>query len=314
MLVELEIRSVRDRVLVLRSLPTFAELDDASLIPLAEGSRVRRVRRGELLLRAADVPTAVFVIISGGVRMTRERFTLHATRSHGAVGLLPLLAGAPMGVDAIAEEDTSMVEIPAETLFDSMSADFAVVRHILKNLAQIALRQRDGLPADLHDLPSTDVGTFRATERTLVERLLRIRQSPVGKIANLDTVAELARSLRERRFQQGETLFKAGDDANGWFLIAYGRIRCETPEGRGVTLGSDYQFGTFDCLAGSRRGYTAVAETPVITEFANFSDQLTILEVNTSLAMAMASMMSKLMLARVIARAHIDDHEGPGWF
>lgn len=314
MLVEMEIKSVRDRVLLLRSLPTFATLDEAALMPMAEASRVRRFRAGDILASGNDAPKSIHLVTTGSVRMERLGLILHATRARPSVGLLPALARDTEGLAATAEEDCTTIEVPADALFEAMSHDFSVIRHLFRLMSRVILERRNGLPAHPAFPPSDEIGTYRATERTLVERLLRMRDSPMGQLANMDAAAELARALKERRFRAGEVIWREGDNPTGWCSVDYGRVSCERADGPSVVIGSAYQFGIFECMADVPRGYTARALTPVVMDFADFADHLSVLEVHGSLATGLVSLIAKALMSNVRADAEEAPIEGSALF
>lgn len=297
MLVEMEIKSVRDRVLLLRSLSTFSPLEESALMPMAEGSRVKRFRKGSALYDVHEAPRSIFLVTSGSVRMERLGFVEHATRARPAVGLLPVLSGDLVTMSATAEEDTTTIEIPASALFESMSHDFSVVRHLLRMMSRVTLERRSGLPVHPSSPPSTNTGTFRATAKTLVERILRMRDTPGGRVANMDASAELSRALEERRFEAGDVIWREGEPSVGWYIVDYGRIACTRADGPSVIIGSDHQFGVFECLSDMPRGYTATALTPLVMDYADFSDHLTVLEVSGNLATSFVSLMAKSLMS-----------------
>lgn len=291
-----QIRSTRDRVLLLRAIPNLRSVDEHSLTGMAEQSRLRRFDEGDVLIRAGEPIESAYILMSGHVRVERQGKLVADVERHGTVGLLSIMAHDPLGVDAVALAPTLTMEMPAEVVVRSMLTNFSMVSNSVRLLALQVLAARGNLPALPDATRELDAGTWRTHELTLVERLLLLRQTPFGKKANLDALAELARCIKEVRVAQGDVLWQTGDVADHWCRIDYGRISCEAPDGRRVEVAAGYSLGIFDSLAGVTRGYTARAETPLILHRTNLLDHMAIMEVHVPLAAEMTALLARFVL------------------
>ena len=113
MLSEVAIESLRDRMLLLRSLPAFAPLDDDALILLAEHVRLRRLATGEVLLRLGEPIHHVYIVLEGSVRWQREGRPEMTAGTHEVVGWRTLVARDPGGMDATVATPGIAIELPA---------------------------------------------------------------------------------------------------------------------------------------------------------------------------------------------------------
>ena len=143
----------------LASIPFFAGLEPLALEQVAAGMRSRRFRRGEVIFHAGDPGDALFIIVSGDVKISLPSETgdeaILATLRPGAVfGELALLDGAPRSATATALGPTETVVLPRDR-FRELIANEAPVRDAL--LASIAgeLRRLTTHVEELHFLDIT---------------------------------------------------------------------------------------------------------------------------------------------------------------
>jgi CRP-like cAMP-binding protein len=155
----------------LAAIPFFAGLDPVALERLASGMRARRFRRGEVIFHVGDPGDALFVIVSGDVKIslpseTGDEAILATLRPNDVFGELALLDGAPRSASATALTATETVVLPRDR-FRELIATEAGVRDAL--LASIAgeLRRLTTHVEELHFLDITG---------RLAARLVRLAQ------------------------------------------------------------------------------------------------------------------------------------------
>ena len=143
----------------LRSIAFFGGLDAPALERLAASMRARRFRRGEVIFHIGDPGDALFIIVSGEVKIslpadTGEEAILATLLPGDVFGELALLDGAPRSASATAIVATETVVLPRDR-FRELIATEAGVRDAL--LAAIAgeLRRLTTHVEELHFLDIT---------------------------------------------------------------------------------------------------------------------------------------------------------------
>ena len=99
----------------------------------------------------------------------------------------------------------------------------------------------------------------------LIEKSLFLKKTKLLEKLDFDILLALSDKLEELKVDEGEHLFNAGDEATGIYFIIEGSIALQktlssTPE-RSVEA-FDF-FGDESLFSEQKRGYFAIAETPV---------------------------------------------------
>jgi len=296
------LRDLRTRILELRAMPGFAMLDMDTLALLAESSRVRRLRRGDVLLRADRPVELVYLSIDGGIQVSHGQIKLDLD-AFGGIGFLNLLAGQRGGVDAIAVVDCRVLEVPAATALRVMNESFAITRLTIRSLSRQLVDRRGALPADEGGPEMVALGSMRQEPMTLVERLIMLRRTPLGHFANMDATAEIARGMTEQRVPAGEKIWSIGEPSPFWIGIEYGRVRCEAPDSQVAWAGTRRVLGVLDSWGDLPRSYSAVAETPLVIHRVKVATMLAIAETHGAMGVKMS---------RFLARDLIDSEDSKG--
>src|SRR4051794_6862828 len=127
-----ETRSVPE---ALAAVPLFGGLDSAGLDNLVRGMRIRRFRRGETVFHVGDPGDALFIVMTGAIKITLPADTgdeavLATLRPGDFFGELALLDGAPRAATAVAIEPTETY-ILARDSFRELIATEAIMRKAL---------------------------------------------------------------------------------------------------------------------------------------------------------------------------------------
>jgi CRP-like cAMP-binding protein len=204
-------RPITDALAVI---PFFAGLEPAALERLAASMRTRRFRRGEVIFHVGDPGDALFVIITGEVKIslpseTGDEAILATLRPGEFFGELALLDGAPRSASASAMVATETVVLPRDR-FRELIATEAPVRDALLAALAAELRRLTTHVEELHFLDITG---------RLAARLVRLAQDggtrmPDGAIrlrTNL-TQAELAAMVGCTRQSVNKLLGQFTDD------------------------------------------------------------------------------------------------------
>ncbi len=161
-----------DTQAALANLPLFRQLTTAQLGQIAQGTRIVRATRGDLLFRKGDAPSGFYLIVYGQVKL--------ALSSHDGVEKVLQLFGPgqsfgeavmflerPYPVHAACLVDSLLLLVPQRPVFDAIDANPDFSRRML-----------GGLSARLHELV-TDVEAYsmRSAAQRLVGYLLNLSES-----------------------------------------------------------------------------------------------------------------------------------------
>jgi CRP-like cAMP-binding protein len=143
----------------LAAVPFFSGLDAAGLESVGRTVRTRRFRRGEVIFHQGDPGDALFIVMSGSIKIslpsdTGDEAILATLRSGDVFGELALLDGAPRSATATSLESTETLVLPRQP-FRELIANEPAVRDAL--LASIAgeLRRLTNHVEELHFLDIT---------------------------------------------------------------------------------------------------------------------------------------------------------------
>jgi CRP-like cAMP-binding protein len=149
-------RSMTD---TLGGVPLFAGLGEDGLESLVRGMRIRRFRRGETVFHVGDPGDALFIVISGSIKITLPADTgdeaiLATLRPGDFFGELALLDGAPRSATAVAIEATETY-ILARDRFRELIATEPMMRDAVMATMATEVRRLTHHVEELHFLDIT---------------------------------------------------------------------------------------------------------------------------------------------------------------
>ena len=127
MLVDMPLRSVRDIVLLLRSVPNMGEMDPGDMELLAEQAKPRRYEAGDLIDLNQDGKRSVHIITHGRVEIARE-FGVEVVDAPSGAGFVDLIADIPAPTVRAATRAVTL-EIPADFILATFEENFTFVRN-----------------------------------------------------------------------------------------------------------------------------------------------------------------------------------------
>ena len=126
---------------------------------VAAASRLRNVRRGQVLFTAGDPSDTLILVVSGRVKVVVRsadgaELTLTIVAPGGMFGEISIADGGPRSADAEALEDCQLLFVPNEVITDLCSRVPAVTQAVMSSLA-VMLRRLTEAASDLVflDLP-----------------------------------------------------------------------------------------------------------------------------------------------------------------
>jgi CRP/FNR family transcriptional regulator len=165
------------------AIPFFRDLPHAARAAAAARGTMRRYGADQALFLAGDPPQAMCVVLTGRVRVMRERqgrqYVVHVEGPGGTLGEIPLLDGGPSPASAFAAEPTECLRLDQVAFPPVLAADPTAAWPFLERLARRA--------------------------REVVERL--------DRLSTLDVAARIARFLLDHADGHARVRVRQGDMA-----------------------------------------------------------------------------------------------------
>ena len=158
----------------LSAVPLFKALDQAGRARLAAVTTRRSLKRGERVFSKGDLPTGMYVVVYGEIRLlarsaARERLT-GVVRAGRAFGEPVMFLERPAMVDAEAATDALVLHVPKEAVFEEIERSPVFARRMIAGLAQ-------RIEAMVHEAERQAMGSGRDR---LIDYLLRNAGSAAG--------------------------------------------------------------------------------------------------------------------------------------
>ena len=259
-----------ERMLVLRALPAFADLDDERLVAVARHCSERIVGQGEILVQDGEFIGATNVVVEGRVRVEMDGTLIARSDRRIGVGILGMLARHRSRRSVIADVRTRLLVLERERLFDLMEEDFDILAHVMRVVSREIIGTYRKLDIDYNapERPRTTPAHLlvEGRELDLVERMLAVRQVPAFGRSSLDSVARYAKLVEQHRLTAGTQLWSEGEPCSTYLHVISGTVLCTREDSDALLrLSAPSMPGLFGVLAGlEHRWHTATAETDVV--------------------------------------------------
>ncbi|MBX7058310.1 MAG: cyclic nucleotide-binding domain-containing protein [Leptospirales bacterium] len=133
-----------ERILFLRSVAIFADVDGADLQWINEITRERKVRKGQVVFHENDVGDAMYLILSGQVRVSRGATNLELLGERDCFGEMSILDNEPRSATVRATQDSVMLAIKRDDFQRLVLArpqiSFSLFRTISRRLRDMTAR------------------------------------------------------------------------------------------------------------------------------------------------------------------------------
>jgi CRP/FNR family transcriptional regulator, cyclic AMP receptor protein len=191
---------------LLRSVPA------PDLERIAAVSRLRSVRRGQVLFTTGDPSDTVILVVSGRVKVVVRsadgaELTLTIVQPGGTIGDLSVADGGPRSADAEALDDCRLLLVPSELIADLCSRVPSVTQALLSSIAG-TLRRLTEAASDL---------VFLDLPRRVAKVLLSQPTGEDGVIALKMSQEELAHQVGGSRQSVNAAL--RGFERRGWIEL-----------------------------------------------------------------------------------------------
>jgi CRP/FNR family transcriptional regulator, cyclic AMP receptor protein len=193
------------------------------LEPIAAASRVRNVRRGQVLFTAGDPSDTVILVISGRVKVVVRsadgaELTLTVVQPGGMIGELSVADGGPRSADAEALDDCRLLLVPNDLIAELSSRVPSVTQALMSSIAAL-LRRLTEAASDL---------VFLDLPRRVAKVLLSQPRGDDGEIALKMSQEELAHQVGGSRQSVNAAL--RGFERRGWIEMHDRAVTLRQPE------------------------------------------------------------------------------------
>jgi len=197
---------------VLRQTDLLRSVPASDLEPIAAASRLRTVRRGQVLFTAGDPSDTVILVISGRVKVVVRsadgaELTLTVVQPGGSLGELSVADGGPRSADAEALEDSRVLLVPNDLIAELSSRVPSVTQALMTSIAA-TLRRLTEAASDL---------VFLDLPRRVAKVLLSQPRRDDGVIELKMSQEELAHQVGGSR--QSVNLALRGFERRGWIEV-----------------------------------------------------------------------------------------------
>jgi CRP/FNR family cyclic AMP-dependent transcriptional regulator len=197
---------------VLRQTDLLRSVPAQDLEKVAAASRLRTVRRGQVLFTAGDPSDTVILVISGRVKVVVRsadgaELTLTVVPPGGSLGELSVADGGPRSADAEALEDSRVLLVPNDLIAELSSRVPSVTQALMSSIAA-TLRRLTEAASDL---------VFLDLPRRVAKVLLSQPRRDDGVIELKMSQEELAHQVGGSR--QSVNLALRGFERRGWIEV-----------------------------------------------------------------------------------------------
>ena len=317
-----------ERLLRLRGVPTFRSMNTSQLAPLAASMRSRVLTWGSPATRAWtrtrsitgtvprclrskvwswSPPRAFHMLLTGSVTMRRHGNVIRTITAPGGVGFLSLLARTAGGTEAIAESRVETFELGVDALDEMFEDHFPVLFQTMRWVADRLLQENLQAPPRPYQPPPDDYDELLDEgEIGIVERIFLIRRTLAFSKANVNSVARLARQMKEIRLPIGSYLWRTGDMSTGSYFIVKGKGELRWGEDATQQIGPSYIVGGIEAIAGKPRWNDFVVTEPITALVGNREGLIDMFEDDLDVALQFLSMMASFLLVLWDRRAERD--------
>lgn len=301
-----------ERILRLRAVPVFRSMKASELAPIAAAMRSATFEKGDVLLREDEPPKAFHLLLRGSVTMRRHGNKIRTVAAPGGVGFLSLLARTGGGTEAFAESHTETFEVRADSIYEMFEDHFPLLLGTLRWVTdRVILENLDQEPPPF--VPPTEGFDQLIGERELgiVERIFLLRRTIGFKHANVNSTAQLVRTMKEVRLPVGETIWRPGEPATSALFLVKGQMNLSwrsTRDQRPIVqvVGPGYIVGGAEAIVNRPRWNELVTTEPAVFLQGSREALIDMLEDDLEVALQFLSMLAMLLLAAWDRKAEAD--------
>jgi len=288
-----------DRIVRLRGVPFFRGVSTTELAPVAATMRQRSFEKGDVVIREDEPPRSFFMLTAGSITMRRKGKHIGTVRAPGGVGFLSVLARTAGGTESIADAYTEGYELRADAMDEMLEDHFSVFLGTLRWVCGRLIAENMQAPPPPFIPPSIPFDHLIGDrELGIVERIFVLRRSRAMAMANVNSVARVARRMQEIRVPAGTALWRPGDPSDYSLFVVKGMLESRWKDGASVQkLGPGYVIGGAESLVAHPRWNELVAVEPVVLLKGSRDALIDMFEDDHEVAMRFLSMLAGFLMS-----------------
>jgi len=126
--------TIIEKVIFLQNIDVFSEVQTEHLALLASVAEEVTYKAGETLYEINDPPDALYLVLTGRVRLHRGEETIAESGPKEALGVWALFDDSPRVVSATVLEDSELLRIDHEDFVDLMADHVQIAQGVLKTV------------------------------------------------------------------------------------------------------------------------------------------------------------------------------------
>ena len=256
-----ETLSVLGRVRLLSEASIFARVPADHLADVAQEVEVMRCSAGENLFEKGSLGTTLYIVVSGAMRIHIGDDELAVLGAGSMLGELSAFDPEPRSASVTATEDSVLLALGRERMFDLVTEHREVgtaIMEVLCERAQPPGQASDVDPATLRSESAGD-GATPAQTMSLMEKVIALKTSAFFRASSDDVLAEVASMAQEFTLPTGQRLFSDGEMGDTMYIVVSGLVDVHKGEQSFVQLGKNTIVGEMAVLASAPRSASVTA-------------------------------------------------------
>jgi CRP-like cAMP-binding protein/HEAT repeat protein len=279
-----------ERVILLKTVSIFSETPEEVLVEVASILEELEIRAGQRIFEKGDVESCLYIIVDGQVRVYDGEQTVRRLEAEDIFGELAVLDPEPRSASVETVENTRLLCLDRDALYELMAYHIEVVRAIIgilcrwirtQDLKEVdgvnleeAVQKGQGISQTVKPIATnTRKGGFTLST---IEKVIILKTVSIFSETSEEVLAEVASLLEEIELEAEETIFKKGDMESCLYIIVGGRVRIHDREQVFTYAGEREIFGELAVLDPEPRSASATT-TEVTRLFRLDQDALYIL-------------------------------------
>lgn len=123
-----------EKVLVLKNIPAFVDASESALSDFIYASEEVAFAKGKDILKKGDINNFLYIVLSGMVQLREGDTILNEIQSQEMFGEMTALIPSAIDVTVTAIEETIVLRISSENLYEMMSLHPNIAKGIIKTL------------------------------------------------------------------------------------------------------------------------------------------------------------------------------------